>query len=66
MQEAQKSHQAMQVLVENTEYYRTVSLDYFDGPRNPHLVRDAGKPDLLSDIIKPRVSTPPASLTSAE
>jgi hypothetical protein len=52
--------------VENTEYYRTVSLDYFDGPRNPHLVRDAGKPDLLSDIIKPRVSTPPASLTSAE
>ena len=40
MREAQKSHQPIQLLVENTEYYRTVSLDYFDGPRHPHLVRD--------------------------
>jgi predicted metalloprotease with PDZ domain len=66
MHEAQRSHQPIQLLAENTEYYRTVPLDYFDGPRNPHLVRDAGKPDLLSDIIKSRVSTPPASLTSVE
>ncbi len=33
MREARKSHQPIQLLVENTEYFRTVSLEYFDGPR---------------------------------
>jgi len=66
MREAQKSHQPIQLLVENTEYYRTVSLGYFDGPMYPHLVRDTAKPDLLSDIIKPKVTTPPKPLPKAE
>ncbi len=60
MREAQNSHQPIQLLVENTEYYRTVSLDYFDGPRHPHLMRDNSKPDMLSDIFEPKVTTPPA------
>jgi len=59
MREARKSHQPIQLLVENTEYYRTVSLDYFDGPQFPHLLRDMSKPDLLTDIIKPKVTTLP-------
>jgi predicted metalloprotease with PDZ domain len=59
LREAQKSHQPLQVLVENADYYRTVQLNYFDGPRFPHLVRDQSKPDLLSDIIKAKVTTPP-------
>lgn len=42
----------LELLVENTEYYKTYKLDYHDGERYPHLVRDATKPDLLSDIIK--------------
>ncbi len=66
MREAQSSHKAIQLLVENTEYYRTVSLDYFDGPRQPHLVRDNNRPDLLSDIIRPKVTTLPAPLPNAE
>jgi predicted metalloprotease with PDZ domain len=66
MREAQKSHVAMQLLVENTEYYRTVSLNYFDGPRHPHLVRDPSKPDLLSDIIRPKATTLPPPVPSAE
>ena len=66
MREAQKSHQPIQLLVENTEYYRTVSLDYFDGPRSPHLVRDPSKPDLLGDIIRPKVTTLPPPVQDAD
>ena len=66
MREARSSHRPIQLLVENTEYFRTVSLDYFDGPRQPHLVRDTSRPDLLGDIIKPKASTPPQPLQSAE
>jgi hypothetical protein len=49
----------VQLLVENTEYYKTVPLDYHDGPRYPHLIRDSSKRDLLGDIIKPKVTTLP-------
>ena len=66
MRQAQASHAPLEVLVENTEYYKTVSLAYFDGPRNPHLVRDSAKPDLLSDIISPKVTTLPPSITGEE
>lgn len=66
MRQAQASHAPLEVLVENTEYYKTVSLSYFDGPRNPHLVRDAGKPDLLSDIIRPKVTTLPPPIAGEE
>ena len=44
----------LQLLVENTEYYRTYKLDYHGGEKYPHLVRDESKPDMLSDILKPR------------
>jgi predicted metalloprotease with PDZ domain len=66
MREAQKSHQPIQLLVENTEYFRTVSLEYFDGLRYPHLVRDMSKPDLLGNIIKPKVTTLPQPFQGAE
>lgn len=66
MREAQKSQQPIQLLVENTDYYRTVSLGYFGGPRYPHLVRDESKPDLLGNIIRPRVTTLPAPVPGAE
>jgi predicted metalloprotease with PDZ domain len=44
----------LELLVENTEYYKTYKLDYHGGEKYPHLVRDESKPDLLSEIIKPR------------
>ena len=44
--------QPLELLVENTDYFRIFSLDYHDGERYPHLVRDESKPDLLSDIIR--------------
>ncbi len=46
------SSAALELLVENTEYYKTFKLDYHDGEKFPHLVRDESKPDLLSDIIR--------------
>jgi len=40
------------LLVENTDYYKTYKLDYRGGERYPHLVRDDSKPDLLADILR--------------
>ena len=33
--------------------FRTVVLDYADGPRYLEMVRDESKPDLLAEILKP-------------
>lgn len=46
------SRQPLQLLVENTDYYKTYRLDYHGGEKYPHLVRDESKPDLLSEIFK--------------
>jgi len=54
LREGKNSPSALELLVENTEYYKTFKLDYHDGEKYPHLVRDGSKPDLLTDIIKPR------------
>ena len=54
LQEGKNSKAALELLVENTEYYKTYKLDYHDGEKFPHLVRDEAKPDVLSEIIKPR------------
>ena len=48
------SNTALELLVENTEYYKTYKLDYHGGEKFPHLVRDESKPDVLTEIIKPR------------
>jgi predicted metalloprotease with PDZ domain len=42
----------LELLVENTDYYKTYKIDYHGGERYPHLVRDESKPDLLSEIYK--------------
>src|SRR3984885_7682009 len=42
----------LELLVENTEYYKTYKIDYHGGERYPHLMRDESKPDLLTEIYK--------------
>jgi predicted metalloprotease with PDZ domain len=42
------------LLIENADYYKTYKLDYHEGEKYPHLVRDESKPDLLTDVIKAR------------
>jgi len=42
----------LELLVENTDYYKIYKLNYHGGERYPRLVRDQSKPDLLSEIYK--------------
>ncbi|MGB7601294.1 MAG: M61 family peptidase [Candidatus Sulfotelmatobacter sp.] len=44
----------LELLVENTDYYKTYKIDYHGGERYPHLARDDSKPDLLTEIYKPK------------
>jgi hypothetical protein len=47
------SSEPLELLIENTDYFRTVRLDYHGGEKYPHLVRDESKKDVLSDIVHP-------------
>jgi predicted metalloprotease with PDZ domain len=42
----------IELLVENTDYYKTYKIDYHGGEKYPHLVRDDSKPDMLTEILK--------------
>jgi hypothetical protein len=42
------------LLVKNFDEYKTVRIDYHDGLKYPHLVRDTSKPDTLSTLLKAR------------
>src|SRR5258705_8998273 len=45
---AQSGKDPIDLLVENTDYYKSFKLDYHEGEKYPHLVRDEGKPDLMA------------------
>ncbi len=49
---AKNSRDTIDLLVENSDYYKTYKVDYHAGEKYPHLVRDDSKPDLLSEILK--------------
>jgi predicted metalloprotease with PDZ domain len=51
---AQETHQPLELLVQNADYYRTLKVEYFGGPRFPHLTRIEGQPDSLSQLLQPR------------
>lgn len=51
---AKASAEPIELLVENTEYSKTYRMDYHGGERYPHLERDASRPDLLGEIMRPR------------
>jgi predicted metalloprotease with PDZ domain len=48
------STEPLELLVENTDYYKVYKVNYHGGDRYPHLVRDDAKPDLLSEIFGPK------------
>ena len=48
------SSEPLELLIENTEYFKTFKVDYHGGEKYPHLVRDKSKPDVLSEITKAR------------
>ena len=49
---AKTSPSPIELIVENTDYFRVVKLDYHGGEKYPHLVRDETKPDLLTEIYR--------------
>ena len=49
---AKNSKDTIDLIIENTDYYKTYKLDYHGGEKYPHLVRDDSKADLLSEILK--------------
>ncbi len=44
----------IQLIVANGAQFRTFSVDYHEGLRYPHIVRDEGRPDYLGEITQPR------------
>ena len=52
------SKRPTELLVRSSDTFRTISLDYHDGLRYPHLERIAKTPDLLSSILQPRLPVP--------
>ncbi len=61
--ESTTRHKIDLLLVEGEEF-RTVVLNYADGPRYVELVRDTAKPDLLAEILKPVAPCAPAKPAS--
>jgi predicted metalloprotease with PDZ domain len=45
-------NQPIELLVKNFDEYQTIRVNYHDGLKYPHLVRDKSKPDTLTDLIK--------------
>jgi predicted metalloprotease with PDZ domain len=50
---AKGSAAPIELLVANGDFFKTYSINYHEGEKYPHLVRDESKPDILSEIIKP-------------
>lgn len=50
---AQGSAPPIELLVENAQFFKTYSVAYHDGEKNPHLERVPDQPDLLGDDLKP-------------
>jgi predicted metalloprotease with PDZ domain len=50
---AQGNEKPIELLVENMQFFKTYSISYHEGDRNPHLERVTDQPDILGDILKP-------------
>jgi predicted metalloprotease with PDZ domain len=53
IQEAKGNGPAINLIVENTGYFKLITIDYHDGERYPQLQRVDAVPDRLDDILEP-------------
>jgi len=51
---AKNGTQPIELLVDTGDYFRVISVPYFDGPRYPHLTRIEARPDTLTEVLKHR------------
>jgi predicted metalloprotease with PDZ domain len=49
----------IELIVQSADLVRVLHVDYHGGLRNPHLVREPSKPDLLGQILAPRAAAAP-------
>ena len=50
---AQGGNPPIELLVENAQFFKTYTVDYHNGEKNPHLERASDQPDIMGDILKP-------------
>jgi predicted metalloprotease with PDZ domain len=50
--------QPIELIVENTGFFKVLKIDYHDGERYPHLMREAHVPAYLDEILKPMAKHP--------
>jgi predicted metalloprotease with PDZ domain len=55
---AEKSPEPIELIVESGDTVRTLQVDFHAGLRNPHLVRNEERPDVLSQIMAPKSVEP--------
>ena len=58
IRDTKTSQTPMELIVENTGYYRVVKIDYHGGERFPHLERTNATPDMLEQILQPTAKHP--------
>jgi len=54
---AKDSAQPITLLIVNDDFINTSTINFHDGSRYPHLVRDDKKSDYLDELIKPRAAS---------
>jgi len=55
IRDSKTSKDPIELIVENAGYFKIVKLDYHEGEKYPHLVRQASTPATLDEILKPLV-----------
>lgn len=53
MRAAKTAPEPLELLVQSGDFFKTYPINYHGGEQFPHLERDAARPDLLQQIIKP-------------
>lgn len=59
LRQALHAKRPLELIVANGDFFQTVKIDYHDGERYAHLVRDESKPDMLTQIANPKVPVVP-------
>ena len=54
---AKDSQQPISLTYVDDDYIHTATIDYHEGIRYPHLIRDESKPDYLDELIKPHAGS---------
>ncbi len=57
--DAVKTTTPIVLIVKDGEFFKTFNIDYHEGEKYPHLVRNGAKKDLLADIIRPHAAPAP-------